>query len=162
LERARSVLQDTQNSATRRRLMNCAFRVVSLVSTFRPDWATFSLPQTLHRQEARFIQMALEDAGGVISQAARLLGLSGHQGLQYILKGRHKKLLDAMTPIIERREKTIVDDTPRRLGKEESSKTRTIRILHVEDNQVLADAVKDTLEMEGWEVEHSPDHWLQS
>jgi two-component system response regulator QseB len=32
-------------------------------------------------------------------------------------------------------------------------KDKSIRVLHVEDNKVVADAVRDTLETEGWQVE---------
>ncbi len=38
-----------------------------------------------------------------------------------------------------------------------SKNARVIRILHVEDNQVVADAVRETLQVEGWEVETCAD-----
>ncbi len=35
--------------------------------------------------------------------------------------------------------------------------TYAVKVLHVEDNKVIADAVKETLELEGWEVETCAD-----
>ena len=51
LERAHELLKDTKNAATRNR-SESAFRALSMIHTFRPDWATFSLEQTLHHHEA--------------------------------------------------------------------------------------------------------------
>ncbi len=158
LGRARLLLKNTQDTAIRTRLTECAYRGLSLVHVSRPDWATFSLEQTLHRHEARFIKMALEDAGGVISRAAQLLGLPGHQSLRYMLNSRHKSLREAMRPITAREDETTLDDeTIRGLDKEASEKRQRVKILHVEDNRVVADAVKETLELESWEVETCAD-----
>jgi CheY-like chemotaxis protein len=44
-------------------------------------------------------------------------------------------------------------DTTGRHEKRADKKARLVRILHVEDNKVVADAVRDTLETAGWEVE---------
>ena len=48
-------------------------------------------------------------------------------------------------------------DTSRSRASEIDSGTRTVRILHVEDNRTVAEAVKETLELEGWEVETCTD-----
>jgi hypothetical protein len=45
------------------------------------------------RYEAHFIHLALKDTGGKVTPAAHLLGLPGHQALQFILNHRHKNLL---------------------------------------------------------------------
>jgi tetratricopeptide (TPR) repeat protein len=103
LERARSFLKDTQNTGTLHRLTECAYRVLSLIHTARPDWTTFSLSETLRRHEGHFIQMALEDSGGSVTKAAGLLRLPGHQTLSFILNTRHQQLLKARTPIKPRR-----------------------------------------------------------
>jgi hypothetical protein len=47
--------------------------------------------------------MALEDSGGSVTKAAALLGLPGHQSLNFILHRRHPELLNSRTPIKPRR-----------------------------------------------------------
>src|SRR5262249_24818668 len=110
-ERARDFLKFTQNTTILRRLTECAWRALSIVHTARPDWTTFALGETLNRHEARFIQMALEDAGGSVTKAAALLGLAGHQSLNFILHRRHPELLNARTPIKPRRRSIIREIT---------------------------------------------------
>jgi tetratricopeptide (TPR) repeat protein len=102
-ERAQRFLESSQNTATLNRLTECAGRVLSIIHTARPDWTTFSLGETLNRHEARFIRMALEDSGGSVTKAAALLGLPGHQSLNFILHRRHPELLNSRTPIKPRR-----------------------------------------------------------
>jgi tetratricopeptide (TPR) repeat protein len=110
LDRARALLEHTQNTSLRNRLTDCAYHALSRFQAFRPDWTTFSLRQTLLRQEARFIKMAIEEVGGVISRAARLLGLKGHQSLQFILKGRHRELYESMAPVFAQKERPLTDE----------------------------------------------------
>ena len=107
MERARTYLEDTQDPVAMNRLSKCACRVLSIIQTTRPDWNGFSLNETLRRHEGRFIQMALEDAGGSVTKAAHLLGLPGHQSLNFILKHRHPELLNARTPIKPRRRRIL-------------------------------------------------------
>ena len=107
VEFARESLRDTQNAEIRERLTKCAYRVLSIIHTARPDWANFSLDETLRRHEARFVQMALEDSGGSVTKAAELLGLPGHQSLIFILNRRHPHLLAARTPVKPRRRSII-------------------------------------------------------
>ena len=107
LEFARQCLRDIQNADSRERLTECAYRVLSLIHTARPDWSNFTLDGTLRRHEARFIQMALEDSGGSVTKAAELLGLPGHQSLNFILQRRHPHLLTVRTPIKPRRRSII-------------------------------------------------------
>lgn len=103
MERARTNLQGTRDPYVLNRLSKCACRVLSIVHTARPNWNDFSLVETLRRHEGRLIQMALGDAGGSVTKAASLLGLPGHQSLNFILQNRHRDLLDARTPIKPRR-----------------------------------------------------------
>lgn len=108
----------------------------------------------MHRYEAHFIQLALKDTGGKVTPAAHLLGLSGHQYLGFILKSRHKDLLSDRTPIrLRKRSLTGEQDSI----SDSASETRTLRILHVEDNQTVAGMIKETLEAEGWQVETCAD-----
>lgn len=103
VEFARDSFRDTQNSEIRNRLTQCAYRALSIIHTARPDWSNFSLDETLRRHESRFVQMALEDSGGSVTKAAELLGLPGHQSLNFILNRRHPHLLAARTPVKPRR-----------------------------------------------------------
>jgi len=107
LDFARDNLRDTQNVKIRDRLMECAYRVLSVIHTARPDWSNFSLDETLRRHEARFVQMALEDSGGSVTKAAELLGLPGHQSLNFIINRRHPNLIAARTPVKPRRRSII-------------------------------------------------------
>jgi tetratricopeptide (TPR) repeat protein len=107
VESARGFLKGTQNAMVLRRLTECAWRALSTIHTARPDWTTFSLNETLRRHERRFIQMALEDSDGSVTKAAALLGLPGHQSLNFILHRRHPDLLNARRPIRPRRRSTL-------------------------------------------------------
>jgi hypothetical protein len=107
VETARGFLKHTQSTTTLRRLTECAWRALSTIHTARPDWTEFSLSETLRRHESRFIQMALEDTDGSVTKAAALLGLPGHQSLNFILHRRHPELLNARRPIRPRRRSTL-------------------------------------------------------
>lgn len=52
--------------------------------------------------EGQLIKRALEAANGSVTRAARMLGIT-HQGLAFILNGRHKTLLNVRTPVRHRR-----------------------------------------------------------
>jgi CheY-like chemotaxis protein len=158
VERAETLLEETSDISTLKRLCTSASRVLSRVHMFptRPDWPRFSLKEALHRYEAHFIQLALKDTGGKVTPAAHLLGLPGHQPLQFILNNRHKNLLSDRTPIVPRKRSFTGEQNCDRVP-DSAGKTRTIRILHVEDNQTVAGVIKETLESEGWQVEACTD-----
>jgi tetratricopeptide (TPR) repeat protein len=61
------------------------------------DWDSFSLPTAVHSFEEKIIAKALKEAGGKVSQAAQLLGIS-HQTLSLQLQNRHQKLAAARKP----------------------------------------------------------------
>jgi tetratricopeptide (TPR) repeat protein len=65
-------------------------------------WAGCSLENEVLRYEGELIQRALETASGSVTRAARMLGIT-HQGLAFILNGRHKSLLTVRTPVRRRR-----------------------------------------------------------
>ncbi|HVF57979.1 MAG TPA: sigma 54-interacting transcriptional regulator [Pyrinomonadaceae bacterium] len=71
------------------------------------DWENFSLKDEIHRIERRFIELALKDAGGKVSHAARLLGYSHHESLNSLLKHRHSELLKSRKPVTPRRRSII-------------------------------------------------------
>ncbi|MGH9900833.1 MAG: sigma 54-interacting transcriptional regulator, partial [Pyrinomonadaceae bacterium] len=66
-------------------------------------WAGFSLKEEVHRFEQRFIELALRDAGGMVSHAARLPGFKHHESLNSLLKTRYQNLLHARMPVTPRR-----------------------------------------------------------
>lgn len=124
---ADSGLSNSQNRQLRLRLGECARQFV--IST-RPvsdttaaetsalpgtsnekpitaDWPEgYSLDAEVLKYEANLIRQALESTGGSVTRAARLLGVT-HQGLAFILNGRHKDLLAIRTPVKRRRRSII-------------------------------------------------------
>jgi CheY-like chemotaxis protein len=159
--RAEDLLEKTQDAETIARLRHCARNIVSLrLSTLYPQrwrssvdfWANFNLPEKTHAYEARYIKRALIDAQGSVTRAARLLGLLHHATLAAMLdenEGRHKDLSSLRTPRRSRRTSIISNrSTSRR-----QASTRPVTILHVEDNNTVAETVKDTLKYEGYKVE---------
>jgi two-component system NtrC family response regulator len=65
-------------------------------------WAGCSLSEEVKHYEGSLIQMALDAAQGHVTHAAHMLGVT-HQGLAYILEGRHKDLMHARKPVRRRR-----------------------------------------------------------
>ncbi len=55
------------------------------------SWKNFSLPDAVHTFESEIILKAINDAGGRVTKAAKLLGMP-HQSLSIILHNRHKEL----------------------------------------------------------------------
>ncbi|HLL13642.1 MAG TPA: response regulator [Pyrinomonadaceae bacterium] len=162
-ERANNLLRETQDAETISRLRACSIRIVSAgraSSSRRPAdsladfWVGFNLGGRVHRYEAGYVRRALIDARGSVTRAARLLGLHHHATLAAMLdeeQGRHKNLAHLRTPP-EPRRKSIMNDKGRRRRRTRSEES-TINILCVEDYQVVADIVKETLEETGWTVE---------
>jgi len=154
VERAAKLLENTHDLATARRLADAACRALAIVHAFpvSPEWTDFSFRDAVLRYEAHLIRQALKDSGGRPTRAAHLLGFKHHQSLLALLSRRHKNLRYLAVPSMRRRRSVISER-----GSDHSSDcvrkhSRTIKILHVEDNQVVAEAVKETLEVEGWEV----------
>lgn len=82
-----SVTQDAENIT---RLRACARIVIRKLYGDELD-EYFTLPETVLKYEARFIEQALKEEKGSVSRAARRLGLS-HQALGAMLKTRHQNL----------------------------------------------------------------------
>lgn len=155
LQYADALLGNTQNADLLRREKNCFRSFVPRI--LWPDWPT-SLRHSVLRHEARQIRRALEDSGGVIKQAARLLELT-HQGLQRILNTRQKHLREVLEAIKAGTTQTAMD---RETGKSVSSSAIGIlpgvkRILHIEDNELVAGVAREMLEAQGWQVETCAD-----
>lgn len=130
--------------------------VVTAENFFAPlarGWDGFSLKKEVRRYEAALIERALKESDGVVSRAAQMLGFEHYQTLIALLNNRHKHLLHARTPIVPRRRSIIRMRAPRNTPHHRvERKLRPVTILHVEDNGLVADAVKETLELEGWQV----------
>jgi tetratricopeptide (TPR) repeat protein len=115
---AESLLANSQNRNLILRLGECARRVLSATqnkdTSAKPETPPtevmmqpgFSLDAEVLRYEGSLIRKALEDSGGSVTRAARLLGVT-HQGLAFILNGRHSDLLSIRTPV-KRRRKSII------------------------------------------------------
>ncbi len=147
-EHAVELLSISQQPSNKDRLLSCARRVLFLVSAIPSPtfWKGFSLERAVRRYEGRIIERALRDAKGSVTRAARLLGLKHHGTLVNKLNRSHKHLLSNRSPVVPRRFSLMFID-------ESEKETRPVSILHVEDNQMVADTLKATLEMEGWTVE---------
>ena len=112
---AESLLSQSQNNRIKIRLGECARLVLKTELTPASQQANshvplmaegFSLDAEVLRYESSLIRQALEMAGGSVTRAARLLGVT-HQGLAFILNGRHSDLLSIRTPV-KRRRKSII------------------------------------------------------
>lgn len=115
---AETLLSNSQNLSLRNRLGECARRVLSVAladsntaptpttETVPPLQQGFSLDSEVLRYEGSLIRRALEESGGSVTRAARLLGVT-HQGLAFILNGRHNDLLSIRTPVKRRRRSII-------------------------------------------------------
>ena len=160
-QRANNLIKETQDAETIARLRKCASGIVSArLALIRPKrrrslvnfWANFNINERVHAYEARYIQRALIEAEGSITRAARLLGLLHHTTLAAMLDeehGRHKDLAHLRIPPEPRRQSIINRNSRRRMR----AKARAVNILCIEDFQVVADMVKETLEELGWTVE---------
>lgn len=72
-------------------------------------WAGCTLEQEVLVFEGELIKRALDTTRGSVTRAARLLGIT-HQGLAFILQGRHKSLLTSRTPARPRRRSLMRPD----------------------------------------------------
>ncbi len=113
---AEILLSNSQNRTLMLRLGECARRVLAASTNEATSENTgvakvsmqpgFSLDAEVLRYEGNLIRKALEDSGGSVTRAARLLGVT-HQGLAFILNGRHSDLLSIRTPVKRRRRSII-------------------------------------------------------
>lgn len=157
---AAGLLAGSQHAGVSKRLIACSVLVLDLVMAqrefaekVRPDefnppatWEGFSLKREMYKYERFLVKQALEDAGSVMARAAQLLGFKHHQSLGNLLNQRHRDLRPA--PVVPRKRSVIGQE--RRTAEKQA---RPVTILHAEDDRVVADAVRDTLELEGWEVD---------
>jgi tetratricopeptide (TPR) repeat protein len=130
---AEAELKNSQNPEIQNRLGQCARSLLDHESILAPDQgANFnrsngdvpaveptaglenasvlatdaSLEEQVLQYEGSLIRKALEESEGSVTRAARTLGIT-HQGLAFILNGRHKDLLAARKPVKRRRRSII-------------------------------------------------------
>jgi len=153
IDRAAKLLAEVRELVTVRRLGRDACHVLSIVRRHLElppvvDWTKFSFPDAVRRYEAHFVKLALKDAGGRVTRAARLLRFKRHQ-LTSLLT-RHKDI-----PVTRRKRSIIRDKT--RLSRPANATTTAIRILHVEDHEMVSGVAREMLEKQGWQVETCSD-----
>ena len=148
-DRAAELLSKSENRETKDRLLAVSRRVLFLVSSLPspPTWKGFSFYDAVLRFEARLIERALRDAGGIVSRAAQLLGIDRSSLDAMLHRGRHKALEHLRTPVEPRRSSLMFRDEV------DCPDTRPVSVLHIEDEPLVANAVRMTLEGEGWSVE---------
>jgi len=104
--RADRLLEGTQDAEDVGRLRACSQVVMGRLAGVPIHDKNFSFYGAIHELEAKLIEQALEESGGSVVRAARLLGLK-HQTFTSMLQSRHQKLLPKRTPR-ERRLKSII------------------------------------------------------
>ena len=95
--RADRLLKDTQDAEDVARLRACALVVMRRLSGTPIHDKNFSLYGAVHELEAKLIAQALEETGGSVTRAAKLLGLK-HQTFIAMLNTRHKGLQPKRKP----------------------------------------------------------------
>lgn len=148
-DRAAELLSKSENRETKDRLLAVSRRVLFLISSLPspPTWKGFNFYDAVLRFEARLIERALRDAGGIVSRAAQLLGIDRSSLDAMLHRGRHKALEHLRTPVEPRKSSLMFRDEV------DCPDTRPVSVLHVEDEPLVADAVRMTLDGEGWSVE---------
>jgi CheY-like chemotaxis protein len=157
LGRAEALLENTQDIGVIRRLAKCGCQVASLIhassefpSSF--NWAGLSFDEEVERYEKHLMELALKRSDGSVTEAARMLDLS-HQNLAAKI-ARYEELGKLRKPVRQRKRRNIDNSEYSNVLRAEVTETRpTLSILLVEDNEAVAEAVRETLELKGWAVE---------
>ncbi len=105
-QRADGLLQETEDAEALARLRACARLVMRRLAGPEIGREGFNMYEVVHDFEARLIGQALEESGGSVTRAAKLLGMH-HQTLTAMLQTRHKRLQSKRTPP-EKRLKSII------------------------------------------------------
>jgi tetratricopeptide (TPR) repeat protein len=95
--RADRLLKGTQNAEEIARLRACARLVMRRLTGVRFGEKNFTLFSAVQELETKLIGQALDESGGSVTRAAKLLGIR-HQTLTSMLRTRHKGLQRKRTP----------------------------------------------------------------
>jgi hypothetical protein len=104
--RADICLKETEDAEEITRLRACARILSRRIIGVRISDKDFVLPDVIHDYEAKFIREALEAEHGIVTHAAKRLGIS-HQSLIRALETRHQELLSLRTPARVRRKSIL-------------------------------------------------------
>jgi tetratricopeptide (TPR) repeat protein len=104
--RADRLLKDAQHPEAFARLRECARVVMRRLVGVQFGDKNFTIFNAVHELEAKLIARALDEAGGSVTRAAKLLGIR-HQTFLSMLNLRHRKLLEKRTPA-EKRLRSII------------------------------------------------------
>jgi len=160
---ALQLLKHSQDPLARKRLMDCAERLLSALERtddttqqFESSWEGFSLKRQVVNYERNLIERALRDAEGSVTKAAQLLGFKHHQSLISLISGRHKHLLNLRSTVRKRRrhlfsaskhiQKTAVHEV-------KDSTTTQLSILHIEDDKTVAKSLSEILASKGFDID---------
>jgi CheY-like chemotaxis protein len=160
---AADLLEKSQDPLAGRRLIFCGLKTIdSLLAQIEKEaspppegsWEGFSFKREIKKIERRFIERALRDAGGSVTEASRMLGFKHHQSLISLLDTRLSDLKDLRSKKRTRRRPLLLK--PGKGRKQVSSADRAtgrISILHVEDHKLVAHLVEELLTEEGIQVD---------
>lgn len=156
IERANTLLEKCSDFSIVQRLSRAKSHALYLTNAYpgRPNWDRFVLEEVQQRNECQYTRLALEDADGSVTKAAKLLGVRSPGKVNSILHRRCRHLLDLRKPIKRRKRSIIPANVDSSSTEPRFIKARmTAKILHVEDNDIVAGMVKEMLECQGWQVE---------
>ncbi|MGB9181175.1 MAG: response regulator, partial [Pyrinomonadaceae bacterium] len=71
----------------------------------------------------------------------------------YLLRKYHRNLLHKRKPVAQRKRGYALREKPNKASCVAKKGVEAVNVLYVEDNAVVAEAVRETLEVEGWSVE---------
>ena len=161
---AADLLLHSQDPSSSKRSISCAGKVIEALAAAehedrRPNelsWEGFSFKREVLKCEKEMIERALRDAGGSVTRAAPLLGFKHHQSLISLINSRHKDLLKKRSAVRKRRHHLF--SKPRKIKRKVTKTsperaTSQISILHVEDNEQIANLVREMGVSEEWVVE---------
>jgi len=160
---AADLLEKSQDPLAGRRLIFCGLKTIdSLLAQIDKEasapaagsWEGFSLKREIRQIERRFIERALRDAGGSVTEASRMLGFNHHQSLISLLDTRLSDLQDVRSKKRRRRRPLLL--RPRKGTKQAAEADRAtakLSILHVDNHKMIAHLVEELLTEEGIRVD---------
>lgn len=103
---ADGLLKDAQHPEAFARLRACARIVMGRLAGVQFEDKNFTIFGAVHELEAKLVARALDEAGGSVTRAAKLLGIR-HQTFLSMLNLRHRNLLEKRSPP-EKRLRSII------------------------------------------------------